>query len=101
VGHTVEFGMLKLVVHIATTGPIKDYFAISALLWRDSYTGSAVKLVLNGKLTFQRLRLTMKKKREREVGSSERHYGWGEQNISSVLKVPRYCPFVLLVMVSF
>jgi hypothetical protein len=31
---------------------------------------------------------------EREVGSSERHYGWGEQNISSVLKVPRHCPFV-------
>jgi hypothetical protein len=23
---------------------------------------------------------------EREVGSSERDYGWGEQNISSVLK---------------
>jgi hypothetical protein len=38
---------------------------------------------------------------EREVGSSERHYGWGEQNISSVLKVPRHCPFVLLVIVSF
>jgi hypothetical protein len=38
---------------------------------------------------------------EREVGSSERHYGWGEQNISSVLKVPRPCPFVLLVSVSF
>jgi hypothetical protein len=32
---------------------------------------------------------------ERKVGSSERHYGWGEQNISSVLKVPRHCPFVL------
>jgi hypothetical protein len=39
--------------------------------------------------------------REREVDSSERHYGWGEQNISSVLKVPRHCPFVLLVIVSF
>jgi hypothetical protein len=39
--------------------------------------------------------------REREVDSSERHYGWGEQNISSVLKVPRHCPFVLLVSVSF
>jgi hypothetical protein len=38
---------------------------------------------------------------EREVGSSERHYGWGGQNISSVLKVPRHCPFVLLVIVSF
>jgi hypothetical protein len=38
---------------------------------------------------------------EREVGSSERDYGWGEQNISSVLKVPRHCPFVLLVSVSF
>jgi hypothetical protein len=38
---------------------------------------------------------------EREVGGSERHYGWGEQNISSVLKVPRHCPFVLLVSVSF
>jgi hypothetical protein len=37
---------------------------------------------------------------EREVGSSERHYGWGEQNISSVLKVPRHCPFVLLVSES-
>jgi hypothetical protein len=37
---------------------------------------------------------------EREVGSSERHYGWGEQNISSVLKVPKHCPFVLLVSVS-
>jgi hypothetical protein len=35
------------------------------------------------------------------VGSSERHYGWGEQNISSVLKVPRHCPFVLRVIVSF
>jgi hypothetical protein len=47
--------------------------------------------------------VTMKtmKKREREVGSSKRHYGWGEQNISSVLKVPRHCPFVLLVIVSF
>jgi hypothetical protein len=30
---------------------------------------------------------------EREVGSSERHYGWGEQNISKVWKVPRHCPF--------
>jgi hypothetical protein len=38
---------------------------------------------------------------EREVGSSEIHYGWGEQNMSSVLKVPRHCPFVLLVSVSF
>jgi hypothetical protein len=39
---------------------------------------------------------------EREVGSSERHHGWGEQHISSsVLKVPRHCPFVLLVSVSF
>jgi hypothetical protein len=26
--------------------------------------------------------------------------GGGEQNISSVLKVPRHCPFVLLVNVS-
>jgi hypothetical protein len=34
------------------------------------------------------------------VGGSERHYGWGEQNISSVLKVPRHCPFVLFVSVS-
>jgi hypothetical protein len=42
-----------------------------------------------------------KKKKKREVGSSERHYGWREQNISSVLKVPRHCPFVLLVSVSF
>jgi hypothetical protein len=41
------------------------------------------------------------KKREREVGSIDRHYGWGEQNISSVLKVPRHCPFDLLVSVSF
>jgi hypothetical protein len=38
---------------------------------------------------------------ERELVSSERHYGWGEQNISSGLKVPRHCPFVLLVSVSF
>jgi hypothetical protein len=38
---------------------------------------------------------------ERKVGGSERHYRWGEQNISSVLKVPRHCPFVLLVSVSF
>jgi hypothetical protein len=37
---------------------------------------------------------------EREMGGSERHYGWGEQNLSSVLKVPRHCPFVLLVSVS-
>jgi hypothetical protein len=29
------------------------------------------------------------------VGISERHNGWGEQNISSVLKVPRHYPFVL------
>jgi hypothetical protein len=35
------------------------------------------------------------------VGSSERHYGWGEQNISLILKVPRHCPFVLLVSVNF
>jgi hypothetical protein len=43
-----------------------------------------------------------KREREREVGSSERHYGWGggEQNLSSVLKVPRHCPFVLLVNVT-
>jgi hypothetical protein len=39
--------------------------------------------------------------RQREVGGSERHYGWGEQKLSSVLKVPRRCPFVLLVIVSF
>jgi hypothetical protein len=44
---------------------------------------------------------TMKKKKKREVGSSERHYGWGKQNISSVLKVPRHCPFVLLVILNF
>jgi hypothetical protein len=25
---------------------------------------------------------------EREVGSSERHYGWGEQNISSIWRFP-------------
>jgi hypothetical protein len=42
--------------------------------------------------------VTMK---ERDVGSSERHYGWGEQNISSVLNVPKHCPFVLLVSVNF
>jgi hypothetical protein len=41
--------------------------------------------------------LTMKREREREVGGSERHYGRGEQNLSWVLKVPRHCPFVLLV----
>jgi hypothetical protein len=38
---------------------------------------------------------------DREVGNSERHYGWGERNISSVLKVPMHYPFVLLVSVSF
>jgi hypothetical protein len=38
---------------------------------------------------------------EREVSGSERHYGCWEQNLSSVLKVPRHCPFVLLVSVSF
>jgi hypothetical protein len=38
---------------------------------------------------------------EREVGGSEGHYRWGEQNLSSVLKVPRHCPFVLLASVSF
>jgi hypothetical protein len=27
--------------------------------------------------------------------------GGGEQNLSSVLKVPRHCPFVLLVSVNF
>jgi hypothetical protein len=34
------------------------------------------------------------------VGGSERHYVWGEQNSSSVLKVPRHYPVVLLVSVS-
>jgi hypothetical protein len=34
---------------------VKDCFAISALLWRDSYTRSAVKCVMNGKLTLQHL----------------------------------------------
>jgi hypothetical protein len=38
---------------------------------------------------------------EREVGGSERDYGWAEQNLSSVLKVPSHCPFVLPVSVSF
>jgi hypothetical protein len=42
-----------------------------------------------------------KEEEEREVGSSERHYGWGEQNISSVLEVPRHCPFVLCYEDSF
>jgi hypothetical protein len=37
---------------------------------------------------------------KREVGSSETLRGGG-QNISPVLKVPRHCPFVLLVSVSF
>jgi hypothetical protein len=46
-------------------------------------------------------KLLKEEEEKREVGSSERHYGWGEQNISSVLKVPRHCPFVLLVSVSF
>jgi hypothetical protein len=40
-----------------------------------------------------------REKREREVGGSERHYGWGGTDLSSVLKVPRHCPFVLLVSV--
>jgi hypothetical protein len=44
---------------------------------------------------------TMTDYEEREVGGSERHYGWGEQNLSSVLKVPRNYPFVILVSVSF
>jgi hypothetical protein len=30
-----------------------------------------------------------REKRDREVGGSERHYEWREQNISSLLKVPR------------
>jgi hypothetical protein len=29
---------------------------------------------------------------EREVGSSERHYGWGEQNISSVFEGSQELP---------
>jgi hypothetical protein len=37
---------------------------------------------------------------EKEVDGSERHCGWGELNLSSVFKVPRHCPFVLLVSVS-
>jgi hypothetical protein len=41
-----------------------------------------------------------RERREREVCGSERYYGWGEHNLSSVLKVPRHCPFVLLVSVS-
>jgi hypothetical protein len=43
---------------------------------------------------------TEEKKREtaREVGGSERHYRGGrEKNSTSVLKVPRHFPFVLLV----
>jgi hypothetical protein len=36
-----------------------------------------------------------RERREREVGGSERNYGWGEQNFSSVFKVPRHCSFVL------
>jgi hypothetical protein len=45
--------------------------------------------------------LSFYEEEEKEVGSSERQYGWGKKNISSVLKVPRHCPFVLLVSVSF
>jgi hypothetical protein len=39
-----------------------------------------------------------REKREK-VGGSERHYiwGWGQETISPVLKVPRECPLVLLV----
>jgi hypothetical protein len=37
-------------------------------------------------------------KKEREVGGIERHYRGGkEKNLTFVLKVPRHCPFVLLV----
>jgi hypothetical protein len=33
---------------------------------------------------------------ERELGGSERLRGGEEHNFSSVLKLPRHCPFVLL-----
>jgi hypothetical protein len=42
--------------------------------------------------------VTMKKREEWVVVRDTT--GGGEQNISSVLKVPRHCPFVLLVSVS-
>jgi hypothetical protein len=40
--------------------------------------------------------------KEREVDGSERHYrGEREKNLPSVLKVPRQCPFVVLVSVRY
>jgi hypothetical protein len=41
-------------------------------------------------------------KTTKKVDGSERHYRGGrrEQNLISVLKVPRHCPFVLLMSVS-
>jgi hypothetical protein len=50
--------------------------------------------------------MKIERERDREVrkwGGSERHYIWGEgqetTRITPVLKVPRQCPFVLLVEV--
>jgi hypothetical protein len=80
-------------------------------LWafRASYGDSCTFIHVDYVLTSQETHLSTSRasygereyEEEREVGSSERHDGWGEQNISSVLKVPRHCPFVLLVIVSF
>jgi hypothetical protein len=55
-----------------------------------------------GSASKTRVSVTREKRgeREREVGGSERLHGWGEQNLSSVLKVPRHCPFVFLVSVN-
>jgi hypothetical protein len=72
-------------------GPCKDSFTS---LYADDVQTSQDKILWASKLCYGDYE-------EREVGGSDRQYGWGEQNLSSVLKVPRHCPFILLESVSF
>jgi hypothetical protein len=45
--------------------------------------------------------IVREKKRKKVGGESERHYtGGGQETISPVLKVPRQCPLVFLVILS-
>jgi hypothetical protein len=76
--------------HIAS--PLQAETVIAVRTLQETHCVSSTRSVseANGRTDYE----------EREVGSSERHYGWEEQNLSSVLKVPRHCPFVLLVSVS-
>jgi hypothetical protein len=67
------------ILHSHCRENLKSYIALTgwALQWRCNVS----PVILKGR---------KKGRREREVGGSERHYGWGEQNLSAVLKVPRH-----------